>query len=117
MRYIKAGLAFAGAGWLLLIGGVLFWNFAPAANFLNLPTVAAANEGAHSAGSLGKRRHLMLVEATRVYVDSGAALLPGVADGTDFAPVPFLNRELERQDAKWRVRSTIGLSAEIYEIS
>lgn len=117
MRYFTAGLAVAGAAWLLLIGSLLFWNFAPSANFLGLPTAAAANEGPHSAGSLGKRRHLMLVEATRVYSESGAEVLPGVANGTHFAPVSFLNQELERQDAKWRVRSTSGLDAEIYEIS
>lgn len=117
MRYFKAGLTVAGTAWFLLIGGVLFWNFAPSANFLGLPTAATANEGLHSAGSLGKHRHLMLVETTRVYSESGAEVLPGIANGTQFAPVPFLNRELERQDAKWRVRSTSGLDAEIYEIS
>ncbi|RYE46745.1 MAG: hypothetical protein EOP21_06120 [Hyphomicrobiales bacterium] len=117
MRYFKAGLVVAGAAWFLLIGSILFWNFAPSDNFLGLPTVASGNGTAHATGSLGKRRHLMLVEATRVYGQSGVKVSPGIADGTDFAPVPFLNRELKRQDAKWRVRSTSGLDAEIYEIS
>jgi len=68
-------------------------------------------------GSIGKGRHLMLVEATRLYAKTGANISPNIANGTEFAPVPFLNRELERHGAKWRVRSTDGLSAEIYEIS
>ena len=59
----------------------------------------------------------MLVEATRVYKESGVKVSRKVADGTAFAPVPFLNRELARQGAKWRVRSTDGLAAEMYEIS
>jgi len=110
-------MVIAGVAWLMLIGGVLFWNFAPSPNFLGLPTNASADEGGHAAGSLGKRRHLILVEATRVYEQSGAGVSPGAANGTAFAPVPFLNRELERQGVKWRVRSTNGLDAEIYEIS
>lgn len=117
MRYFKTGLAVAGAAWLLLIGSVLFWNFAPSGNFLGLTTAASGDGSTHATGSLGKRRHLMLVEATRVYGQSGVKVSRGIADGTDFAPVLFLNRELERQDAKWRVRSTSGLNAEIYEIS
>jgi hypothetical protein len=59
----------------------------------------------------------MLVEATRLYRESGAQISQKVADGTAFAPVPFLNRELARQGAKWRVRSTDGLDAKMYEIS
>ena len=62
-------------------------------------------------------RCLRLVEATRLDKDSGVQVSPNVANGIEFAPVPFLNRELKRQGAKWRVRSTDGLAAEMYEIS
>ena len=117
MPYFKTIMSVTGVVWLILVGGAFFWNFAPSPNFLGLPTSASANVGTHDAGSLGRRRHLMLVEATRVYGKSGAVVLPGVTNGTDFAPVPFLNRELQRQGAKWRVRSTDGLDAQIYEIS
>ncbi len=117
MPYFKTIMGVTGVVWVTLVGGAFFWNFAPSPNFLGLPTSASANVGDHDAGSLGRRRHLMLVEATRIYGKSGADILPGVANGTDFAPVPFLNRELKRQGAKWRVRSTSGLEAETYEIS
>ncbi len=56
----------------------------------------------------------MLVEATRLCKESGVTVSPDVAAGIEFAPVPFLNRELERQGAKWQVRSTDGLAAEIH---
>lgn len=117
MRYFKAALAVAGVAWFMLIASLVFWNFAPSTNFLGVPTAASAKEGPHSVGSLGHRRHQMLVEATRVYGESGAKVSASIANGTDFAPVPFLNQELERLDAKWRVRSTNGLDAKIYEIS
>ena len=117
MKYLKLGLAVGGIAWLAMIGGVLFWNFAPSNNIFGLPTSASANVGGHLRGSVGKGRYLMLVEATRLYKESGAEVSQSVADGTEFAPVPFLNGELERQGAKWRVRSTDGLDAQIYEIS
>ncbi len=117
MPYFKTIMGVTGVVWFTLVGGAFFWNFAPSPNFLGLPTSASENMGSHDAGSLGRRRHLMLVEATRVYGQSGADILPGVTNGADFAPVPFLNRELKRQGAKWRVRSTNGLDAEIFEIS
>lgn len=114
---LKGGLAAAGVVWLAMFGGVIFWNFAPSTNILGLPTSASSNVGGHSPGSIGNGRFLMLVEATRQYKKSGVKVSQNVANGTEFAPVPFLNRELERQGAKWRVRSTHGLDAEIYEIS
>lgn len=117
MRFLKAGLAIAGIAWLAMIGAALFWNFAPGNNVFGLPTSASANVEGHAPGSIGKARNLMLVEATRRYKASGVKVSHNVADGTAFAPVPFLNRELARQGAKWRVRSTDGLAAEMYEIS
>lgn len=106
-----------GIAWLTVVAGVIVWNFAPGDNVFGLPTMAAANAGRHSPGSLGKARYLMLVEATRRYKKSGVVFSSAVADGMELAPVPFLNRELERQGVKWRVRSTDGLDAKIYEIS
>jgi len=117
MRFLKAGLAVAGIAWLAMIGGLLLWNFAPSTNFLGLPTSASANAGGHKAGSIGKGRYLMLVEVTCLYKESGVEVSQNVANGTEFAPVSFLNRELERQGTKWRVPSTKALDAKIYEIS
>lgn len=110
-------MAVAAIAWFAMIGGVVFWNFAPGDNILGLPTSVSANVEGHSPGSIGKGRYLMLVEATRVYKESGVKVPRNVANGTEFAPVRFLNRELKRQGAKWRVRSTNGLAAEMYEIS
>ena len=109
-------MAVAGTAWFAMIGGVAFWNLAPGDNILGLPTSASANVEGHSPGSIGKGRYLMLVEATRVYKESGVKVSSNVADGTEFAPMPFLNRELKRQGAKWRVRSMDGRAAEMYEI-
>jgi hypothetical protein len=117
MRYLKIGLAGAGIAWLPTIAGALFWNFAPSTNMFGLRTSALANAGGHSPGSIGKGRYLMLVEATRLYKESGAKVSQNVADGIEFARVPFLNPELERQGAKRRVRSTDGLSVKMHEIS
>lgn len=117
MRYLKAGVAVVVIAWFAMIGGLLFWNLAPSDNIFGLPTSTSADTEGHSPGSIGKGRYLMLVEATRVYKESRERVSRKVADGTEFAPVPFLNRELERQGAKWRVRSTDELAAEMYEIS
>jgi len=116
MNYLKVGLAVAAFAWLAMFAGVLFWNFAPSTNLLGVSTRASADIGGHMQGSIGEGRYLMLVEATRLYAKGGARVSPNIANEKAFAPVPFLNRELERQGAKWRVRSTDGLSAEIYEI-
>ncbi len=101
----------------MLVIGALFWNFAPSPNFLGLPTKASADVEGHSPGSLGNGRQTILLEATRRYKQLGVNVSPGVADGSQLAPVPYLNRQLERRGAKWRVRSTDGSAAEIYEIS
>ena len=58
-------------------------------------------------------RCLRLVEATRLDKDSGVQVSPNVANGTEFAPMPFLNREPEHQGAKRRVRSIEGLAVKI----
>lgn len=117
LRYLRAGATAAGVVWMLTMSGALFWHLAPSPNFLGVPTSAAANAQGHSPGSLGDGRHLMLLEATRRFEQSDAAVPQGVTDGTELAPVPFLNLHLEGRGAKWRVRSTKGLDAEIYEIS
>jgi hypothetical protein len=117
MRFFRAGMATAGVVWVLVVIAALFWTFAPSPNFLGLPTGAAADVAGHSPGTLGKGRYTALMEATRRYKERGIDVSRGVADGSQLAPVPYLNRQLQRQGLKWRVRSTEGLAAEIYEIS
>lgn len=117
MRYLKAGVVIAGMALLLTMGGALLWNFAPRPNFLDLPTSAPASVAVHVPGSLGRERHMILLEATRQFKERGVNVSQEIADGTELAPVTFLNGKLERQGAKWRVRSTNGQAADIYEIS
>ena len=117
MRYAKIGLAVVGVVWVAVVAAALFWNLAPSDNFFGMTTNASATVGGHSPGSLGKSRHRALVEATQRYTRAATDVSPGIAAGTEFAPVPFLNKELERQGANWRVRSAKGVQAVIYEIS
>jgi hypothetical protein len=117
LRHLGAGAAAAGVVWMLTMSGALFWYLAPSPNFLGVPTSASVNIQGNSPGSLGDGRRLMLLEATRQFKQSDVAVSQGVTDGTELAPVPFLNLHLEARGAKWRVRSTKGLDAEIFEIS
>ena len=117
MGYFKVGFAAAGVAWFILVSGALFWNFAPSPNFLGLPTSASGIVAGHSAGSLGTGRQFILAEATRRYNRLGVNVTAGMANGSQLAPVSYLNRQLEQQGAKWRVRSTEGNAAVIYEIS
>lgn len=117
MHHLRAGAVTAGVVWMLSMSGALFWHLAPSANFLGLPTRASATAMGHSPGSLGSGRHLMLLEATRLFKESDAYVTPDVMSGAELAPVKFLNSHLKDQEAKWRVRSTKGLDADIYEIS
>ena len=117
MKFVKIGLAFAGIAWMATIAAVLFWQFAPSGNMFGVETRATANTSGHQAGSIGKRRYLLLVEATRHYSKENSDAAPEIIAGSAFAPVDFLNSELKRRGEKWRVRSTDGLEAEIYEVS
>ncbi|MCB2076429.1 MAG: hypothetical protein KDE55_01895 [Novosphingobium sp.] len=117
MSYWKIGLATAGLVWILLIGGVLFWNFAPADNHLNAPTAAAAEANDGVPGSNGAARNAALARATRSYVEQNDDAAVALVEGRELAPLPFLNEELERQGAKWRVRSVDGLVAQTYDVS
>lgn len=118
MRYLNIGMAIVAVVWAVLVGGAFFWNFAPSSNFLGLPTSASADVEGHLPGSLGKGRYLMLLEATRLHRQRGENLSQSATDeGALLAPVPVLNRHLEGEDAKWRVRSSDGRIVKIYEIS
>mgnify|MGYP001049082174 CR=1 FL=1 len=58
-----------------------------------------------------------LARLTRIYLDSHPNAPVAVKSGDVLAPIPFLNMRLQETNAKWRVRSVDGLSAETYDIS
>lgn len=105
MSFWKTGLALAGLA------------FAP------LAIVAATHGGASILGhdaepnSEGARRDRVLVGLTQVYVAEGELVTRGMRDGTELAPVAFLNAELKRDGELWRVTKVDGLIAETHDIS
>lgn len=117
MKLLKIGLIAIGLVWFVAVGTALFWNFGPSTTIMGFSTRATADLAGHSAGSLGKERQLMLIDATRIYKQGETKISRPIADGKALAPVPYLNRHLERTGAKWRVRSVDGMDALVYEIS
>lgn len=57
-----------------------------------------------------------LRQITRLYVKQDHDVTAGMKQGTDLAPVPFLNEELEHRGLKWRVRQAHGLITETYDV-
>lgn len=110
-------LAAIGTFWLTMVAAVMFWQFWPHKTLLGFNTRASTFVDGHRRGSIGDERQRMLHDATRLYREQSPDAAASIAEGEGFAPVPFLNRELKRQGAKWRVRSINGLDAEIYEVS
>ena len=59
----------------------------------------------------------MLKSLTRAYVARGDQVSAQMTAGSALAPVDYLNSELVRQGAKWRVRSSNGQAIEIFDVS
>ena len=59
----------------------------------------------------------MLEDLTKLYVARNEGSSPLMKAGKEFAPAEFLNEELKRNDAKWRVRSSDGTDVVMYDIS
>lgn len=78
----------------------------------------APSDEAATAGTVGGNRNLYLAELTQFYMTRDEAVVSdGMRAGTELAPTPFLNRELEQRRVKWRVRTTTGLDARTYDVS
>lgn len=71
--------------------------------------------GSH--GNEGQRREEMLVKLTTTYVAQGKLVTTPMRNGTQLAPIVFLNAQLELAGAKWRVASIEGITAETFAIS
>lgn len=65
----------------------------------------------------GDRREEVLKQLTEVYVSRGKDVSVRMRGGLELAPTPFLNSELERQGAKWRVEPAEGSKVEFFDIS
>lgn len=74
-----------------------------------------ANAGEH--GTEGQRRDDLLIELTTSYVSRGRLVTASMRDGTELAPIAFLNAELALAGAKWRVATVRGVTAETFAIS
>ena len=70
-----------------------------------------------SRGNEGELRDETLAKLTTRYVTQGRHVTMAMRDGAELAPIEFLNAELERSGAKWRVGSVDGVTAETYAVS
>lgn len=110
--------AIAGGLWLAFLGFGSFWLFGPHTNTHQIrPSGYHEKMSQLTAGSLGGDRRAALVAATRHYLAEHPEAPAAMQAGKAFAPADFLNEELARHGAKWRVRSVKGLDAHIYEVS
>ncbi|MEG8024094.1 hypothetical protein QP162_05930 [Sphingomonas aurantiaca] len=57
-----------------------------------------------------------LRQITRLYILSNDGISSRMMAGLELPPAEFINGELERQNAKWRVTNVKGASAEIYAL-
>ncbi len=73
--------------------------------------------GSRSRGTEGDRRNALLAKLTTQYVAQGKDVTTPIRNGAEFAPIAYLNAELERAGTKWRVATVDGVNAETYTIS
>lgn len=111
MRY-KTPIAIA-AVLALAIGGIAFQWPALSASFAP-PRADGRVAGGRSEGS---RRDAVLKTLTQAYVARGDRVSPQMAAGSALAPVDYLNSELLRQGAKWRVRDSGNEAVEMFDVS
>lgn len=74
-------------------------------------TLRAPNPGEDSRARAARLRQL-----TNLYMFSHDNITARMAAGTELPPVAFLNAELAREGAAWRVRKVIGANAETYDL-
>lgn len=110
MKSWISGLAIAGLALTpLALIGIMYGG--------DLIAGAAGETVADNRDTEGKRRDEMLVELTTRYVAQGRLVTVPMRKGVELAPIAFLNAELGRVGAKWRVASIEGAKAETFDIS
>jgi hypothetical protein len=68
------------------------------------------------APSPAQQRGAILTQLTQLYLASHDGITPRMMAGMELPPVDFMNAELEKQHATWRVSSTDGAQASTYEL-
>jgi hypothetical protein len=105
------------AMWLGLLG-LLFWNmFGPPSTAVLAEKPVYHTELETAEGALGNDRRTELHAATQAYLKAHPDAPEAMAQGKQYAPVEFLNDQLAAKGAKWRVRSTDGLTVKTYTVS
>ena len=113
------GLAIIFVFWLavILTGGYFLFLSNSTAHGIRGSGEVHALESGHEAGSIGAERQAVLIAASKRYAESHPEASPQIAAGKALAPADFLNEELSRLHAHFRVREVDGMEAEIYEVS
>ncbi len=116
MSLTKIGLTLSGLVVLVLVGFATDWQFGLGSS--KSPLQEHAAEAPVPAGAtVGDHRNRHLKDLTRLYVSRNSDSPSRMKDGQELAPAEFLNDELKRSGAKWRVRNSNGATAETYDIS
>lgn len=63
-----------------------------------------------------RERQAVLGQLTNLYILSHDGITPRMMAGMELPNAEFLNEELAKQGANWRVRNVQGATAEIYEL-
>jgi hypothetical protein len=91
---------------LPLIGFAVVWQLEESPLH---PTLShSAWEDGGVGGTIGKRRHALVDELTRDYLKGNPQADVLTIDGRQIAPLQYLNRELEKREASWRVEIVDG---------
>ncbi|MCB2074483.1 MAG: hypothetical protein H6917_05525 [Novosphingobium sp.] len=115
MPSVRTGGAIVALALLPLVAIVAMWQFGPGEPLISFGSEAP--RAAHGASSVGASRNAKLKLLTEQYVALDDGISAGMRSGAEFAPMEFLNRELQREGSKWRVRKVEGLVADTYDIS
>lgn len=86
---------------------------------LTKSTASSKSAGTTASGTLneGDRRRAIIRQLTQLYVSRNADASSRMVAGLEAAPATFLNQELVRQGAKWRVDKGSAGDIEIFDIS
>ena len=112
------GLAAFALFWFALLGAGGYVLFTPSPTAHQIRPEAVHREASRdTAGSMGHERYAALRAATRRYAAQDPEAPAALAQGRELAPVDFLNEELARAHAHYRVRRVEGGKVEFYNVS
>ena len=105
--------------WLSIfaIGGYGLFTFGGPHHMIVGAGKASGSLASVEAGSTGGEREAALLAATRRYLKTHPDAPQAMRQGSELAPMEFLNADLAAHHEKFRVRKVSGNRAELYEIS